>query len=437
MITREILEKILEMAKQKGVREAEVIGSEGESRGAEMRNQEIEKISSSREVSLRLCFFRDGRRAEATTSDISPDTLQEFVEKTVEMLDFSDADAANGLVDLGEHPSQVQDLKLFDAEAVNLSLETQIDLARRLEAAAFAYDRRIKNSGGSSMQSFLGEVFYASSSGFFGSYKASDFSLGVEPIAAEGHEMQTGSWYASARFLKSLPVAETIGEKAALLAVRQLGGQKVKTCEAPVVMSPMAASEFIGTVRSAASGAQLYRKQSFLYGKLGKNIANKNVTLVDDPMLASGLGSRPFDGEGAQSRKIEVIKDGTLNSYLLDSYSGRKLGMKTTGAAGPSNFYLQPGKYSEDEIIASVKDGLYAVELIGFGVDLVNGTYSKGVRGMWIKDGKLAFPVEEITIAGNLMDMLQAIEMVGNNLEFFWPVTAPTIKIAVMTIAGS
>ena len=237
------------------------------------------------------------------------------------------------------------------------------------------------------------------------------------------------------------------GEKAARRVLRRLGGRKVKTCEVPIVFDPDIAGSLLRNLSSALSGYSLYKGASFLIGKLETAIASEWVTVIDDGTIPSALGSRPFDGEGLPIRKKTVVDRGRLQSYLLDTYSGKKLGMASTGNASrsvgeppgvaPSNFYLAPGAYAPDEIIGSVESGLYLTELIGFGVNLVTGDYSRGAAGVWIENGELTYPVEEVTIAGNLKDMFQNIEMVGNDLELRGRIAAPTIKISRMTVAGN
>jgi PmbA protein len=258
--------------------------------------------------------------------------------------------------------------------------------------------------------------------------------------------MQRDSWYAVSRRLRQLEPPEVIGETAAKRALRRLGARKVPTQQAPVVFDPDVAASLIRTLAGAASGTAIYRGASFLLNRLGQQVAADTVTVIDDGTIPGGLGSRPFDGEGVATRRTVVLEHGILRSYLLDTYCARRLGMASTGnaardAAGMSvastNLYLVPGTYSPEEIIASVKSGLYLTELIGFGVNVVTGDYSRGAVGIWIDNGKLAYPVEEITIAGNLHDMLHQIDMVGNDLVFRGRTAAPTLKIARMTIAGN
>ena len=258
--------------------------------------------------------------------------------------------------------------------------------------------------------------------------------------------MQRDYWYSSQRKFSRLESPAAVGKRAAERVLRRLGARKAKTCECPVVFDPEIAATLLRQLSSAISGYSLYKGASFLAGKLGEKIASDLVTVVDDGTIPGALGSRPFDGEGLLTKKKTIVERGVLQSYLLDTYSGKKLGLPSTANAarsvgeapgvGPMNFFLLPGTHAPEEIVASVEDGFYVTELIGFGVNLVTGDYSRGAVGLWIEKGKLAYPVEEITIAGNLKTMLADIEMVGNDLELRGRIAAPTIKISRMTVAG-
>jgi PmbA protein len=259
--------------------------------------------------------------------------------------------------------------------------------------------------------------------------------------------MQRDFWYAVQRQFSRLESPESVGREAARRAVRRLGARKLSTRRAPVIFDPETAGSLLGNLCSAVSGHALYKGASFLIGQLGTRLAPEFVTIYDDGRRPGGLGSRPFDGEGLPTRKTTVVDSGVLTSYLLDTYSGRKLGLASTGnasravgespSAGPTNFYLVPGAASPEEIIRSVRGGLYVTELIGFGVNMVTGDYSRGAAGQWIENGELAYPVEEITIAGNLKHMLANIETVGSDLEFRGRIASPTMKIREMMIAGN
>jgi PmbA protein len=320
-------------------------------------------------------------------------------------------------------------------------------MALAAEKAALAYDPRITNSEGGEFSNQFGRVIYISSHGFSGEYEGSTFGHSVAPVAAQNGSMQRDYWYSSNRKFSKLESPKKVGEKAAQRVLRRLGARKVKTCEVPIVFDPEIAASLLRNLSSAISGYSLYKGASFLLDKLGTQIASEFVTVIDNGTIPAGLGSRPFDAEGLPTTKKIIVERGRLQSYLLDTYSGRKLGMGSTGNASrsvgeppgvaPSNFYLAPGTHSADEIIRSVKQGFYVTELIGFGVNMVTGDYSRGACGLWIEDGELSYPVEEVTIAGNLKEMFQNIEMVGADLEMRGRIAAPTIKISQMTVAGN
>ncbi|HBA39060.1 MAG TPA: peptidase, partial [Deltaproteobacteria bacterium] len=274
----------------------------------------------------------------------------------------------------------------------------------------------------------------------------STYGLSVVPVAALNGMMQRDYWYSSQRKFSRLESPESVGRKAAARVLRRLGARKIKTREVPVVFEPEIAATLLRHLSGALSGYSLYKGASFLIGKLGDKIASELITVVDDGTIPAALGSKPFDGEGLPTGRKTVVEKGVLQSYLLDTYSGRKLGYPSTGNAArsvgeppgvaPTNFYLSPGSYSPEKIIASVEEGFYVTELIGFGVNLVTGDYSRGAAGIWIEKGELTYPVEEVTIAGNLKEILLNIEMVGNDLEMRDRICAPTVKISRMTVAG-
>jgi PmbA protein len=259
--------------------------------------------------------------------------------------------------------------------------------------------------------------------------------------------MQRDDWYSTSRTLAGLEPADAIGREAARRTLRRLGGRRVPTGEYPIVFDPEVSASLLRHLAGAISGAALYRRASFLLDTLGETIAAAGVTIIDDPLRPRGLGSRPFDGEGVASTRRTIVEHGVLRSYLLDTYSARRLGLRTTGhatrAAGdapgvsPTNLYLQAGPHSPESIVGSVPNGLYVTELIGFGVNTVTGDYSRGAAGLWIQNGELAYPVEEITIAGNLRDMFRGITMIGDDLRFRTATAAPTLKIERMTLAGT
>ncbi|MBI4562253.1 MAG: TldD/PmbA family protein, partial [Candidatus Rokubacteria bacterium] len=339
----------------------------------------------------------------------------------------------------------IPDLDLHDPDGHRITLEEKLALAKRAEAAALDADPRITNSEGAEVFDRQATYAYGTSHGFAGTYRTSSFSLTVSPVAAANGEMQRESWYTLARKRRRLDPPEEVGRTAARRALRRLGARKVKTREEPVIFDPETAASLVRTLAAAASGPGLYRGTSFLMNRLGKEVASRAVSIVDDGTLPGAIGSRPFDGEGLAIRRIAMVHEGVLESYLLDTYSGRKLGLPSThhaarDGAGVSvattNLYLAPGDASPEELIASVNYGFYVTELIGFGINMVTGDYSRGAVGLWIEGGRLAYPVEEVTVAGNLLEMFQAIDGVGNDLVLRNRTSAPTVRIARMVVAG-
>jgi PmbA protein len=350
-----------------------------------------------------------------------------------------------GLPDPASLIDHVPDLELDDRQAAELTPEEKVEMARRAEAAALAVDPRITNSEGAEYFDRRARYAYATSHGFARGYTTSSFGLTVSPVASQDGEMQRDSWYTTARRRRALEDAEAVGRTAAARALRRLGARKVKTTEVPIIFDPDTAASLIRSIAGAASGPSLYRRASFLLDRLGSRVASPAVTIVDDGLIEAALGSRPFDGEGLATRRTAIVRDGVLESYLLDSYSARKLGLTSTHHAsrdgagvgvGTTNLMLLPGSDTPEALIRSVQSGLYVTELIGFGVNGVTGDYSRGAVGLWIENGQLAYPVEEVTVAGNLLEMFQRIEGIGNDLVLRDRTAAPTVKIARMVVAG-
>jgi PmbA protein len=338
------------------------------------------------------------------------------------------------------------DLQLFHSSVAELPAEWKIEQAKKAEAAAFAADARVTNSEGASFDTTVSRTVFANSLGFLGSYRSSSCSIVAVPVATEGESMQREYWRSIARNAEGLEPAEDVGRQAAERAVRRLGARKVATQKVPVVFEPRIARSLLDHIFEAVSGTAIFRGESFLCEKLNQQIAPEFVTLIDDGTLPGRFGTSPFDDEGVPSRRTVVIERGVLRSWLLNSYSGRKLGLKTTGNAargitgnagiGHGNLFLEPGSATPEDIIGSVKSGLYVTELIGFGVNTVTGDYSRGAAGVWIENGKLSYPVHEVTIAGTLGEMLQGIEAIGSDLLFRGSVASPTLLIREMTVSG-
>lgn len=447
MDSRELALGVIKDAAKRGASGAEVFIVEDESFSVLVRMRGVDTVKSAREKRLGLRVFVGQRSATTATSDFSRVALDRLLADTLAMAGATPEDPCGGLPDSTVFATDLADLDLWDAEAAALPLPERIALASRAEAAALAFDPRISNSEGSDYGHRDARVLFANSHGFSGEYRASSVALSVTPVAKDEAGMQRDGWYSTQRRLRRLESPETIGRTAAARTLRRLGARKVSTQAVPVVFDPDMAASLLRSLCGAASGSAIYRGASFLEGKLGQQVAAVGLTVVDDGRMPGGLGSRPFDGEGLPTRRTVVIENGILASYLLDTYTDRKLGLASTGNAsralgqrptvGPMNFYVRPGSVSPEEIIRSVDRGLYVTEMIGFGVNLVTGDYSRGAVGMWIEHGELAYPVEEITIAGNLKDMLRDIEMIGKDLEWRSSIASPTLKIGRMTVAGN
>ena len=441
----DLLSDVLERARGKGATEADAFVVEDQSFSAQVRMGQVDTVKHARDQHLALRVFVGRSSAAASTSDLSRDSLGRLVDEAVTLARITAPDPLSGLADPAALARGTRDLGLDDPHGHDLAPEDKIDLARRCEAAALAFDARITNSEGGDFGDGHARYAYATSHGFAGDYRSSSFSLSASPLAAANGEMQRDGWYHVTRKRAELDAPETIGRTAAQRALRRLGARRVKTAEVPVIFDPQMAATLIRHIAGAASGPSLYRGASFLLDRLGETIAAPSVTIVDDGTRPGGLGSRPFDGEGLPTQRTVLVDRGVLTSYLLDSYSGRKLGLPSTHHAArdgsgvtvsTTNLYLAPGETSPDALIRSVKSGLYVTELIGFGVNGVTGDYSRGAVGLWIDNGELAYPVEEITVAGNLLQMFRAVEGVGNDLVFRDRTAAPTLLIGRMVVAG-
>ena len=445
-----VVQRALDAAARAGASQADVLLVEGDDREVRVRGSEIEFVKQAQERGLGIRALVDGKEGRQTsivsTSDLAPDAIERMAAEAVALAKATAADPTAGLPD-GSFAEEIPDLALFDAQDRNVALEARIEDAKRAEAAARDFDPRIDNSEGSQASSGYARVVYGNSLGFVGSYESASHGLFSEPLAREGDSMQRDYWMTSGRRLSDLEDAASVGRKAADRAIRRLGGKSIKTCEAPVIFDGLTAPSLIGQIASCVSGYSIYRESSFLGDKLGEKIAASEVTIIDDGRLPGGLGSKPFDGEGQPTRRNTIVENGELKTWLLDTYSGRKLGLDSTGSAargtgsaprvGTTNLWLEPGEKTLDEMIAELDRGLIVTELIGMGFNPTTGDYSRGAAGLWVENGEILHPVEEITIAGNLGDMLQSIDRIGSELAWRGRTASPPIRIASMTIAGA
>ena len=442
---RDLATELLKTARAAGADAADVIVADGTEFSVTVRKGEVETLTEAGSKALGVRVFVGKRTASTYTSDFSWPTLRRLIGETVGMARVTGEDPAAGLPDEMVPPEDV-DLALFDPSPAALPTDERIERARRAEAAALETPG-ILNSQGASWGQGEGSVVLANTLGFLGGYRTSSVSLSVAPQAGGEGQMERDYWYTSGRGLGDLEPPEEVGRTAARRTLRRLGARQVPTCEVPVVFDPESATEILGTLFSAISGYAVFRNATFLKDRLGEKVASPLLTLVDDGRRVRGLGSRPFDGEGLPTRRNVPVENGVLRHWLCDSYSARKIGAKATGCArrgvggGPSvgatNLFFAPGTSSPEEILAGVPRGLYVTDLIGFGVNVVTGDYSQGAVGHWIENGQLTHPVHEVTIAGNLREMLQGVDAVGSDLVFRGSSASPTIRIRRMTVSGS
>jgi len=459
---RQLASDVLARALKAGATDAEAVVYEGDEFSTRVRLGQVEtlKESGSRAVGLRV-FIASGKAnctASTSSSDFSAESIDRLVSGAVTLARITSEDPFAGLPEEGEfgqHDVAAQHLYFDD---VNLQPPAdRIRIARDVEAAAMAFDTRIQNSGGGDFDAATSHKIMMNSRGFTGEYRRSYCGFSAQPIAhdADG-KMQRNYWYSNARTTRLLEDPVAIGHEAARRALRRLGARRVPTQQAPVVFSPEIARSIIGDIFDAANGDAIYRHATFFADMLGQRVAGENITVIDDGTLVfdhpgniktGGFGTSPFDGEGLPTRRTVLVENGILKNYVMNTYTARKLGLASTGNAsrslasnpgiGAGNFFLSPGTLTPEQIIGDVKSGLYVTETMGFGVNLVTGDYSQGAAGLWIENGELAYPVEEITIAGNLKDMYQNISAIGNDLTFRSASAAPTLRIEGMMIAGS
>jgi PmbA protein len=455
---KQLASDVLARALKAGATDAEAVVYEGDEFSALVRLGQVEtlKESGSRAVGLRV--FIGQRTASTSSSDFSAESLSKLVEGAVTLARITSEDPFAGLPDeseFGQHDAAAQHLYFDDVNQQPPA--DRIRIAREVEAAAMAYDTCIQNSGGGDFDTATSHKILMNSRGFTGEYRRSYCGFSAAPIAIdEKGGMQRNYWYSSSRTTRLLEDPVAIGHEAARRTLRKMGARQVKTQQAPVVFSPEIARSIIGNIFDAANGDAIYRHATFFADMLGQRVAGENVTVIDDGTLVfdheggirtGGFGTSPFDGEGLPTRRTVLVENGILKNYVMNAYTARKLGMASTGSAsrglagapgiGAHNFFLEPGTLTPEQIIADVPNGLYVTETMGFGVNLVTGDYSQGAAGLWIENGELAYPVEEITIAGNLKDMYQNISAIGNDLVFRSASASPTLRVEGMMIAGS
>jgi PmbA protein len=444
---KQLAQDIVHRATDAGASAAECVIREGDEFSTLVRLGQVETLKEAGSRSIGVRVFNGKRAASTHSSDFSREGLDRMLNSAIELAKITSEDPFAGIPEPDQLGSISGDLDLFSADVYSLPGEERIAYARRAEKAALDSDPRIKNSEGGSFDAATGHKVLANSHGFVGEYRRSYCSVAAVPIAQDDSgAMQRDYWYSVSRNLSKLESPEHVGKIAAERALRRLGARKVKTQHVPVILDPLVANSILQHIFEGVNGDSVYRGASFLAGKLGQQVASANVTIIDDGTMIGGFGSSPFDSEGIPTRRTTVIENGMLASYLLNTYTAKKLGLKTTANAsrglagtpgiGPGNYFLQSGPKTPQQLIADVKEGLYVTELMGMGVNLVTGDYSRGASGLWISGGELTYPVEEITVAGNLKDMFMNISEIANDLEFRGAIASPTIRIDGLTVGG-
>ncbi len=441
-LTQDILDKI----KAKGMDEGDILLIDSQEKEVEIRLGEIEKLQHSRSKALGLRVFKDYSTALSYTSDFSEAMIDRMVDNCCEMVRFTSKDKYRSLPKESEQGFYDGEMRLYDSTLSDLTIEKKIEIAKSVEQHAMDYDERINNSDGSWWYDTESFVLLANTNGYLESYQTTSCGMGVSVIVELNKIKQRDYWYSSRRCYDSLEDAKYIGEKASKRALSKINAKKVKTRKVPVVFDPEMGSDLLNIIFSAINGYNIYKNSSFLCGMLGQKVGSEHLNVVDDALLIDGNGSRPFDGEGVEAKTTNVIENGVLQTYLYDTYSSKKLGFTTTGNAGRgvsssphvtySNLYLKAGNVSPDDIISDVTDGLYLTKLFWVGINTVTGDYSRGAEGIWIENGKLSFPVQEITINSNMKDIMNNICVVGNDLDFRKSVNSPTFMVKEMLVSG-
>ena len=444
---RNLAQDIVRRATAGGATAAECVVREGDEFSTLVRLGQVETLKESGSRSIGVRVFNGQRAASTYSSDFSRDSLDRMVKSALELAKITSEDPFGGIPEASQLGTLPGNLDLYHEDVYSLPGPDRIDYARRAEKAAFDFDPRIKNSDGGSFDAATGHKVLANSQGFVGEYRRSYCSVAAVPMAqTETGAMQRDFWYSVARTMSKLDSPEQVGKVAAQRTLRRLGARKVKTAHVPVVFDPMVATSILEHIFEGINGDSVYRGASFLAGKLGEKIAGDNVNVIDDGTIPGGFGTSPFDGEGVPTRRTLVIENGVLKSYLLNTYTAKKLGLQTTGNAarglagtpgiGPGNYFLQPGAKTPKELIAGITEGLYVTEFLGHGANLVTGDYSRGASGLWISGGELTYPVEEITVAGNLKEMFFNISEIANDLEFRGAMASPTIRVDGLIVGG-
>lgn len=442
----QLAKKVVARARRKGARQAEAFIDVTRTSSVRVRDGQIEDLTQATGKGMGLRIVKNRRLGFAYTSDFQQEGLAAFVDRALAVAEAAAPSEHNGLPSRADLGKPAAPDHLFDRKVAELPSDWKIRTALEVERAGRALDRRIATFESVGAGEYVAETVVASSEGAACGHSGTYVYLYAVPVASDGQQRQTSYWMDYRRYLDDLDPAEAIGKEAARRALRMLGARKVKSQRVPVVFDPQMAGSFISSIAAAASGDAVFKKSSVLAPLLGKKIAPDFFTLLDDGLLDKGLATAPVDGEGVATRQTSIVDRGVLGSFLYDAHTARKAKAKTTGNAvrsyaslpsiGTHNLRLLPGERSPEEIIREVKQGLYVTAMLGRGANVVTGEYSRGANGLWIENGELSFPVQEVTVAGDLLGMLKGIDAIGNDPLFRSSVIAPTLRFAELTVAG-
>jgi PmbA protein len=432
-----IIERALEEARARGASQAEAAVSQDTGLSVSVRLGEVETLEHQRDRSMGITVYFGRRKGSASTADFSLDAVRATVAKACSIARFTAEDACSGLADAALMAREPSNLDL--SHPWNISADRAIEIAKSCEASALAFDPRINNSEGASLSTHQGLHFYGNTHGFVGGYPTTSHSLSCVVLAGTGEDMQRDYWYSSSRDWHELEQAEAIGRESARRTIARLGPRRLSTRRAPVLFVPEIARGLIGHFTAAIRGSSQYRQSSFLLNSVGQQVFPPGFSIAERPHIPKAAGSAPFDDEGVATRDRELVADGVLTGYILSSYSARKLGLETTGnAGGPHNLLVKPSLAGGmDAMLPRLGTGLLVTELMGQGVNMVTGDYSRGAAGFWVENGSIQYPVAEITIAGNLRDMLKGIAAVGDDVDVRGATRVGSILLPEMTIAGN
>jgi len=441
---KELTQEIIQFARKQGAEQVTVSLGRATSFQVEVREGQIDLLKEAGSSGIHISLCKNHQRSSVSSNDLRLETLEPLVQSTMESLPYMGEDPYYTLPNPDLQGRAEGDLEFVDPKFEEYSSPEKIQTVIDLEKKILSLDSRLKSE-----QAFFSDTLshsvYGDSNGFLDGNTKNIYSLGASAFVEDKDEAglntarkQTDGWYTCSRLYHKLEPLDKIARQTCQRVLRKIGAVKPKSQKVPVVFSPEMASSFLGSVASAMMGENIFRKHSFLIDRLNTKIAHESIQLIDDPLMPGKLGSRYFDGEGVKARPLVLIENGILKNYMLSTYSANKLNMTTTGhASGTSNLVLEPGKYTEEELIASVKDGLYLTVMSGQGANLTTGDYSRGAQGLWIRDGKLAEPVNEFTIASNFLDMLNNISMIANEVDERSAILTPAFKIEKMAISGS